>query len=129
MRQSTATNRTSLYPNAAPVNTAAQTATLLEKKKEYDGVAALERSSAFMRQQIEDIAEDCDVMGAASETMGQVTGQWSKMFEILALFLSQTGQDPEIQDPSQVDGQRLVRLPLDQLHQEAAHPSPDTSSS
>ena len=69
MRQSTAANRTSLYPNAAPVNTAAQMATLTEKKKEFDGVAALERSSAFMRQQIEDIAEDCDIMGAASESM------------------------------------------------------------
>ena len=44
-------------------------ATLTEKKKEFDGVAALEWSSAFMRQQIEDIAEDCDIMGAASESM------------------------------------------------------------
>ncbi|TRM70300.1 hypothetical protein BD626DRAFT_448777 [Schizophyllum amplum] len=128
MRQSTAANRTSIYPNAAPANTATQMATLLEKKKEFDGTAALERSSAFMRQQIEDIAEDCDIMGSGSETLGRVTSQWPKMFEILALFLSQSGQDPEIQDLSQVDGQRLVRLPLDQLHQEVPNPPSEGSS-
>jgi hypothetical protein len=65
MRQSIAPNRTSyaLHPSAQP----AATTRLLEKKKEYDAVSALERASALYLQRIEGLAEDLDVMADASE--------------------------------------------------------------
>ena len=65
MRQSTAPNRTSyaLHSSAQP----AATTRLLEKKKEYDAVSALERASTLYLQRIEGLAEDLDVMADASQ--------------------------------------------------------------
>jgi DASH complex subunit DAD2 len=66
MRQSLAANRAS---HAAPLltNSAAAAAKLLEKKKEFDAVSALERASALYLERIEGIGEDCDIMADAGQ--------------------------------------------------------------
>ncbi|XP_006460917.1 hypothetical protein AGABI2DRAFT_117832 [Agaricus bisporus var. bisporus H97] len=92
-------------------------AKLIEKKKEFDAVAALERASALYLQRIEALGEDCEVMAKAGEVHGQVLEQWPRMFQILNLFLaSREKQDAE----DTFDGQRLVRLPIDELQQQAS---------
>jgi DASH complex subunit DAD2 len=40
----------------------------MEKKKEYDGVSALERASALYLQRIETFGEDCEIMAKAGES-------------------------------------------------------------
>lgn len=42
-------------------------AKLLEKKKEYDAVCALERASALYLERIEGLGEDCDIMADAGQ--------------------------------------------------------------
>lgn len=42
-------------------------AKLIEKKKEFDAVAALERASALYLQRIEALGEDCEIMAKAGE--------------------------------------------------------------
>lgn len=59
MRQSLAANRASVNAHPAAI------AKLLEKKKEYDAVSALERASALYLQRIDGFAEDLDVMADA----------------------------------------------------------------
>jgi hypothetical protein len=79
---------------------------LLEKKKEFDAVSALEKATTLLLQRIEGLGEDCDIMADSAQgkylncfTMrqavdflvwmsvhGQVLEQWPKMFEILNLF-------------------------------------------
>lgn len=63
MRASMAASRQSQAPGA--IASAAATAKLLEKKKEYEAVAALERASAQFLKRIEDIGEDFDVIADA----------------------------------------------------------------
>jgi hypothetical protein len=66
MRHSVAANRTS---HAASLNSQANSATaaskLLEKKKEFDAVSALERASTLYLERIEGLGEDCDIMADA----------------------------------------------------------------
>jgi hypothetical protein len=63
MRQS-APSRASHAPQA---NIAAATAKLLEKKKEFEAVSALETASTLFLQRIEGLGEDCDIMADAGE--------------------------------------------------------------
>ena len=66
MRQSSiASSRQSTLQNPA-LNAAAQ-ARLLEKKKEYEAVAALERASAQFVQRIDQLGDDFDVMADAGK--------------------------------------------------------------
>lgn len=66
MRQSSiASSRQSTLQNPA-LNAAAQ-ARLLEKKKEYEAVAALERTSAQFVQRIDQLGDDFDVMADAGK--------------------------------------------------------------
>ncbi|KAF9819164.1 hypothetical protein IEO21_02335 [Rhodonia placenta] len=115
MRQSIATSaRQSQVPN--PAANAAATARLLEKKKEYEMVAALDRASAQFVKRIEELSNDFDVMADAGTVHGQVLEQWPNMFRILSLFLStREGQynNPEAQPPA--TGERLVRVPVEEL--------------
>lgn len=68
MRQSVAVNRTSYAaPLASQINSAAASAKLLEKKKEYDAVAALERASTLYLERIQGLAEDCQTMADAGQ--------------------------------------------------------------
>ena len=60
MRQSIAPNRVS-----QPSSTAL--ARLLEKKKEFHAVSALEKASALYLERIEGLKEDCDIMANAGE--------------------------------------------------------------
>ena len=46
---------------------------LLEKKKEYEAVAALERASALFVNRIEGLADDCKVMADAGQGL---SGSW-----------------------------------------------------
>lgn len=64
MRQSVATTRSS---HGAALNSAAASAKLLEKKKEYEAVAALDRVAALYLARMEGLAEDCDIMAIAGE--------------------------------------------------------------
>ena len=63
MRASVAPNRQSQLPGS--VSSAAAASKLLEKKKEYEAVAALERASAQFLKRIEDLGDDFDVMADA----------------------------------------------------------------
>jgi hypothetical protein len=63
-RQSVASSRSSQMPGGSQPNPAAL-ARLMEKKKEYEAICALERTSALFLRRIEGLAEDCDVMADA----------------------------------------------------------------
>jgi hypothetical protein len=65
MRQSLAANRAT--HTAPPQTNAAAAAKLLEKKKEFDAVSALERASSLYLERIEGIGEDCDIMADAGQ--------------------------------------------------------------
>ncbi|KAF5322493.1 hypothetical protein D9619_001366 [Psilocybe cf. subviscida] len=138
MRHSVAPNRISQaggHPNSAAAH-----AKLLEKKKEYDAVSALERASALYLERIEALGDDCEVMANAGEVHGQVLAQWPKMFQILSQFRespSLTEDNRSNFEDRQVatresfnadqesgtsleegaEGQRLVRIPIEELQQ------------
>lgn len=76
-------------------------AKLIEKKKEFDAVSALERASALYLERTEGLGEDCDIMANAGEgrsvlenefcveflpVHSRVLAQWPKMFQILCQF-------------------------------------------
>jgi hypothetical protein len=105
MRPSLASNRTSYAAGlASKAPNPAATLKLLEKKKEFDAVSALEKATALFLDRIEGLGEDCDIMADAAQgksltlrpdhylivlhhlVHGQVLEQWPKMFEILNLF-------------------------------------------
>ena len=65
MRQSMAPNRASSTAHAS--SSAAASLKLIEKKKEYDAVSALERASTSYLERIEALGEDCDIMASAGE--------------------------------------------------------------
>lgn len=67
MRPSIAAHRASHLPSAS--TSAAAAAKLVEKKKEYDAVAALERASALYLERISALAQDCEVMADAGRGM------------------------------------------------------------
>ncbi|KAH9924912.1 uncharacterized protein B0H18DRAFT_395584 [Fomitopsis serialis] len=117
MRQSTAaSSRQSTVQNPA-MNAAAQ-ARLLEKKKEYEAVAALERASMQFVKRIDELGDDFDVMADAGKVCGQVLEQWPNMFRILGLFLSAREQhqdDATGQASEGLSGERLVRVPIDEI--------------
>lgn len=70
MRHSVLPNRTSYASSTSnTTSSAAATAKLIEKKKEYDAVAALERASALYHERIEALSEDCEIMANAGEGM------------------------------------------------------------
>lgn len=68
MRQSVALNRAShAQALASQANNPATVHRLLEKKKEYEAVAALERASALFVKRVEGLADDCQVMADAGQ--------------------------------------------------------------
>lgn len=68
MRHSVAPNRTSQASSTSHANTsAAAIAKLLEKKKEYEGVSALERASSLYLERLEALGGDCETMAKAGE--------------------------------------------------------------
>ncbi|KAI0717277.1 hypothetical protein C8T65DRAFT_717368 [Cerioporus squamosus] len=116
MRASVAPNRQSQLPGS--VSSAAAAAKLLEKKKEFEAVTALERASAQFVKRMEELGDDFDVMADAGIVHGQVLEQWPNMFRILSLFLSQREQRAEDENASATTtGERLVRVPIEELRQ------------
>jgi len=116
MRQSVASSRSSQLPNQPP--NAAAIARLLEKKKEFEAVSALERASAMFLKRIEGLGDDCDIMADAGTIHGQVLAQWPQMFRILSAFLSSREQPAESQEDQAASlnvGERLVRVPIEEL--------------
>ncbi|KAF9219561.1 hypothetical protein BS17DRAFT_717025 [Gyrodon lividus] len=128
MRQSVAPTRMShAAPLISQANKAAAMNRLLEKKKEYEAVTALERASAMFVKRIEGLADDCEVMADAGKVHGEVLEQWPNMFRILGLFLANRQQSVESEEPGAVlgpaSGERLVRIPLDELRTDGSKPS------
>lgn len=126
MRQSVAPSRISHTASlASQANNAAATSRLQEKKKEFEAVAALERASALFLKRIEGLADDCEVMADAGQVHGQVLEQWPLMFQSLSLFLN--SREQHLVDPSDatvpLTGERLVRVPLDELQADATKQS------
>ena len=72
IRQSIAPLRQSHVPGQ-PTNAAAQ-AKLIEKKKEFEAIAALERSSAKFLKRIEDLGDDFEVIADAGTGMSLYIG-------------------------------------------------------
>ncbi|KAG9309345.1 hypothetical protein JVU11DRAFT_10581 [Chiua virens] len=124
MRQSVASHRVSHAPQA---NNPASLQRLLEKKKEFEAVAALERASALFVRRIEGLADDCEVMADAGQVHGQVLEQWPNMFRILGHFLANRQQyaesDASLENLELAPGERLVRIPLDEVQAGNAKPS------
>ncbi|KIJ67465.1 hypothetical protein HYDPIDRAFT_127457 [Hydnomerulius pinastri MD-312] len=125
MRQSVAPNRVSHATSlASQTNNAVAMNRLSEKKKEYEAVSALERASALFVKRIEGLAADCEVMADAGRVHGQVLEQWLNMFHILGHFLAnrqQPSDDLETISES-APGERLVRIPLDELQPDGSRP-------
>ncbi len=110
LRQSSIPARTSSAPSHSSQGPSSATVKLLEKKKEYDAVSALEKASTLYLQRIETLGNDCDIMAKAGEGMnhltippiipsdnltvhGQVLEQWPRMFQILSLFRELTSNN------------------------------------
>ncbi|CCL98357.1 uncharacterized protein FIBRA_00352 [Fibroporia radiculosa] len=110
-----ASSRQSYLPHSA--TNAAAAAKLLEKKKEFEAVAALEQASTQFLKRIEELGDDFDIMADAGRVHGQVLEQWPYMFKILHLFLSTREQHSNSAEipiaPSQ--GERLIRVPVEEL--------------
>ncbi|KAF8972898.1 hypothetical protein BDZ97DRAFT_1912503 [Flammula alnicola] len=126
MRHSVAPHRAS-QAGSHSSSSVATLAKLLEKKKEYDAVSALERASALYLERIEALGEDCDIMANAGEVHGQVLAQWPKMFQILTQFLasreSLEAESEGVSSQTVSEGQRLVRIPIEELEQGRAEKS------
>ncbi|KAJ7502831.1 hypothetical protein B0H11DRAFT_1986561 [Mycena galericulata] len=128
-RQSVATSRPSHAPGSNPVNSAAAAAKFLEKKKEFDAVSALQRASALYLQRIEGLADDCETMADAGKIHGEVLEQWPRMFQILNLFLASgefNQSDPVEATVPAGPGQRLVRIPIEELQEPSEQQRPTT---
>lgn len=68
MRSSIAPNRVShAHALASQASNPVSIHRLLEKKKEYEAVAALERASSLFVKRIEGLADDCEVMADAGQ--------------------------------------------------------------
>ena len=67
MRASVAPNRTSYAAGPSSQPSAAALSKLVEKKKEYDAVSALEKASALFLERIDGLGDDCDTMADAGE--------------------------------------------------------------
>ncbi|KAI9453134.1 hypothetical protein BJY52DRAFT_1123812 [Lactarius psammicola] len=116
MRPSTASIlRSSLAPGAQHPPSAENLAALNQKKKEAEAVDALQRASALFLQRLEGLGDDCEAMADAGAVLGEVLAQWPQMFRILNLFRAgmETDTDASLQPP----GERLVRVPIDELQQ------------
>ncbi|KAG0697456.1 hypothetical protein DFH29DRAFT_835807 [Suillus ampliporus] len=124
MRQSAVPSRISHVASlASHANSAAAMSRLQEKKKEFEAVTALERASTLFLKRIEDLADDCKVMADAGQVHGQVLEQWPFMFQTLSLFV--TSREQHSVDSSgdvtvPLTGERLVRVPLDELQADAS---------
>ncbi|KAL5506967.1 hypothetical protein ACEPAH_6423 [Sanghuangporus vaninii] len=97
-------------------------AKLEEKKKEYDGLRALERLSLEYVRRLEAIDLDCNVMANAGKVHGDVLSQWPEMFRILSLSMPQSANtaSPDETAPEEVSPQfceRLVRVPIEELQE------------
>jgi hypothetical protein len=69
MRQSSAVNRSIYaYGGSSQSSSAALQARLLEKKKEFEAVSALENASSLLLKQIESISADVDIMADAGQS-------------------------------------------------------------
>ena len=66
MRSSIAPSRVS-HAHALAAPNPALLHRLVEKKKEFEAVAALERASAFFVRRMEGLADDCEVMADAGQ--------------------------------------------------------------
>jgi len=68
MRSSIASSRVSHVAGlASKVPNPAAALKLLEKKKEFDAVSALEKATALYLERIEGLGEDCDIMANAAQ--------------------------------------------------------------
>ncbi|ESK91032.1 hypothetical protein Moror_16337 [Moniliophthora roreri MCA 2997] len=118
MRPSAIGNRSSYAPGlSSQTSSAATLAKLLEKKKEYEGVAALDKTSTLFLERITGLMEDTDVMANAGEALGMVLEQWPKMFQILNLYLSTRTDTTDGTDHATENGQMLIRIPIEELQQ------------
>ncbi|KAJ3933081.1 MAG: hypothetical protein NXY57DRAFT_892846 [Lentinula lateritia] len=114
MRPSSISNRTSYGMGSGPPTTSqAALLKLNEKKKEFDAVAALERTSSAYLERISGLADDCDVMALAGEVHGQVSEQWPRMFHILNLFLASRESSEDQPNAASQEGEMLVRIPIE----------------
>jgi hypothetical protein len=67
MRPSMASHRASYAAGlTSRAHNPAASLKLLEKKKEFDAVSALEKSTALFLERIEGLGEDCDIMANAA---------------------------------------------------------------
>ncbi|KAI0292503.1 hypothetical protein B0F90DRAFT_1822877 [Multifurca ochricompacta] len=114
--------RVSHIPSSSQPPNPALLVRLAEKKKEFEAVDALQRSSSLFLKRLEGLADDCEVMAEAGIVHGQVLAQWPQMFRILNTFLAAreasttTGEEGADPDASFLPpGGRLVRVPIDEL--------------
>ncbi|KAJ4468329.1 hypothetical protein J3R30DRAFT_3305840 [Lentinula aciculospora] len=114
MRPSSIANRTSYAMGmVSQANSQATLLKLIEKKKEFDAVAALEKTSSAYLERISGLADDCDVMALAGEVHGQVSEQWPRMFHILSLFLTSRETTEDQPNSPSPEGEMLVRIPIE----------------
>ncbi|KAF8256602.1 hypothetical protein EI94DRAFT_1764784 [Lactarius quietus] len=127
MRTSAISLRSSLAPGAQHPPSAETLAGLDQKKKEAEAVDALQRASALFLQRLEGLADDCEAMADAGAVLGEVLAQWPQMFRILNLFLvargglatcvEGAGMETDADASPLPSGERLVRVPIDELQQ------------
>ncbi|KAF8590945.1 hypothetical protein K439DRAFT_1328335 [Ramaria rubella] len=96
------------------------TARLVEKRKEYDAVMALDKVSAELVERLEALGEDCEIMANAGQVHGTVLEHWSKMFGIINLVVASHETESDNTEGSSkppATAERLVRLEISSLEQ------------
>ncbi|KIJ52675.1 hypothetical protein M422DRAFT_243452 [Sphaerobolus stellatus SS14] len=102
------------------------TSRLMEKKKEYDAVMALDKISAELVERLDALGNDAEIMADAGQIHGSVLEHWSRMFGIINLVVSsrqESETNPEdaaestSAPPAHPTADRLVRLEIAALEQ------------
>ncbi|KAF8530472.1 hypothetical protein BU17DRAFT_79253 [Hysterangium stoloniferum] len=118
MRPSSAASTRASHMGAA--GGLSSTARLMEKKKEYEAVLALDKVSAELVERLEALGDDCQIMADAGEIHGSVLEHWSRMFGIINLVVCSReaeGTNAKSASKPPPTAERLVRLEIAALEQ------------
>ncbi|KZT32861.1 hypothetical protein SISSUDRAFT_1066601 [Sistotremastrum suecicum HHB10207 ss-3] len=120
-RQSHAFPRASHAPSAGGQSSNAR---YLEKKREVEGVMALEQATEDLLRRLEGMSDDIEVMAQAAAVHGSVMAHWSHVFRLAGLFLDRSQaahgvatSEADLPTGEEETGQQLIRISIDALQQ------------
>ncbi|KAG8934800.1 hypothetical protein FRC03_003979 [Tulasnella sp. 419] len=126
-RQSTLSSRPSTFGGSSRNASSSQAvmARVLEKRQEWEAIAALDETTTEIVQTLEALAAQSDLIADGGKAIASVMANWPNVLRIIGLFgkerVPTTGEDETETrtDPSAETESlpRLVRIPMDGLAQ------------